>query len=197
MIVQADDIEVESDIDCLIDVESELNPFTVVVDTREQSPWHFTGIRGSGGAPLIVPLSRDRSLKSGDYSILGLEDLISIERKSVSDWFGSIGRERQRFEAEMERLSSLQFAAVVIEGGWNELLLERPGTQMTAKSVSRTIAAWSVRYGVHFFPCLNRRHAELFAFSLLSLFWRDREREIADLLDGIGKPSRKRKHTAK
>ena len=76
-------------------------PFTVIIGSREQAPFQFTGIEGGGkdaGRPLIVETRID-GLESGDYSIAGLEPRISIERKSVGDFFGSIGSGRQRFEA--------------------------------------------------------------------------------------------------
>lgn len=155
-------------------------PFVVIVDSREQSPFLFTGIEAEGkdaGRPLVVD-TQVAGLKTGDYSIAGLESQLSIERKSVGDFFGSIGGDRPRFEREMERLAELDFAAVVIEGDWRELLIDRPNNvQVPGKVASRTIASWSIRYGVHFFPMTSRRHAELFTFQLLSMFWRQCERQ--------------------
>lgn len=162
------------------------NPFTVLVDTREQAPWDFSGLEGGGpqaGRPLIVE-TRVETLASGDYSIAGCEARMAIERKSVADWFGSIGKGRERFEREMERLSKLDFAAVVIEGGWHEIVLEPPSnTKVTGKMSSKTIASWCQRYGVHFFPMTSRRHAELFTFSLLEMYWRQRENRIKAAID--------------
>lgn len=152
-------------------------PFQIFIDTREQAPYRFTGMQDDNGRPLIVPLITDVALASGDYSIAGLEDRVAIERKSLSDWFQSIGRERDRFEREMQRLAEMKFAAVVIEGDWESILLRPPNsTQVSPKVASRTIASWSIRYGVHFYPTMNRRHAELWTFSLLSMFWRQHQR---------------------
>lgn len=161
-------------------------PFVVVVDSSEQAPFVFSGIEAEGkdkGRPMQVG-TVVKSLDSGDYSIVGLESRVSVERKSVSDWFGSIGSGRDRFEREMQRLSEFDFAAVVIEGGWNELLIDRPNTtQVSGKVASRTIASWSIRYGVHFYPCISRRHAELWTFTLLSMFWRQWEKRQQQLID--------------
>jgi ERCC4-type nuclease len=120
-------------------------------------------------------------LQTGDYSILGAESRISIERKSVSDFYGSIGSDRERFEREMVRLAAMEFAAVVIEGDWRELLIDRPDTiQMSAKSASHTILSWSIRYGVHFFPCMGRRHAELVTFGLLRHWWKQEQERVKE-----------------
>jgi len=159
-------------------------PFSVVIDTREQAPFMFTGIETNAPHRPLDVLTVRQALPSGDYSIEGMEKRVAIERKSVSDWFGSIGGDRTRFEAEVERLSHYEYAAVVIEGGWQELLIDRPSnTQVPGIVSSRTIASWDIRYGVRFYPCMNRRHAELFTFALLSMFWRQDQRKKESLID--------------
>lgn len=154
------------------DTEVSVCPFRIIVDTREQAPWHFLEMPGYQ----VVPIITSRCLQTGDYSIENLEERIAIERKSVSDFYGSIGSGRERFEREMERLAKFEFAAVVIEGDWQQLLIDRPQSiRMSPAAASGTIAAWSIRYGVHFFPCMSRRHAELWAFRLLHQFWRQQQ----------------------
>lgn len=151
-------------------------PAEIVIDTREQAPFSFMS---------IDPWDRidvtHQALKTGDYSIVGYESRITVERKSISDFYGSIGSDRERFEREMVRLSQMEFAAVVIEGGWRELLVDRPDTiQMSARSASGTIYSWSVRYGVHFFPCDGRRHAEITTFRLLWHFYKQQQEKESE-----------------
>jgi len=150
--------------------------FKVVVDTREQAPWRFTG------HPLpIVETITDRALKTGDYSIAGLEHRFAIERKSVNDFYHSIGSDRERFEREMVRLANMDFAAVVIEGDWMELTVDRPDTiRMSVKAAVNTVASWSIRYGVHFMPCPSRRFAEIWSFRLMEQFWKQVQKEGAE-----------------
>ena len=149
--------------------------FKVVVDTREQAPWRFTG------HPLpIIETITDRALKTGDYSIHGLEHRFAVERKSVGDFLHSIGSDRERFEREMERLANMDYAAVVIEGGWEDLVINLPeNSRMNPRSISGTIFAWSVRYGVHFWPMPSRRFAEVAAFRLMEQFWKRVQKEGA------------------
>lgn len=148
-------------------------PFTIIVDTREQAPYHFCGIPDDrSGQTIVVPIT-NKALPSGDYSIEGMESRVAIERKSHADFLGSIGAGRERFQREMERLKDYEFAAVVIEADWNQLInLPPSSSQIPAKVVTRTIQSWSIRYGVHFFTCMNRRHAELMTFRLLERFWK-------------------------
>lgn len=63
---------------------------TVVIDTREQAPFAFT----SSVAVVRAPLA------AGDYSILGYEHLVAVERKSHADAWGSVynAASRRRIE---------------------------------------------------------------------------------------------------
>lgn len=94
-------------------------PYTVLIDTREQTPWLFTGLHADasrGSRPLVVPVQRQCLGNGlGDYSILGHEPnrvsgvavppgesgpgavpslavvpRLSIERKSIQDCIGTI-----------------------------------------------------------------------------------------------------------
>lgn len=148
-------------------------PFTVVTDTREQAPFAFMSIEPWDEIRVVRS-----ALATGDYSIHGFEDRISIERKSVSDFYGSIGGDRERFEREMVRMKTMKYAAVVIEG----LIEDRPETVvMSAKSGTHTALSWSIRYGVHFHECkYGRREAELKTFHLLRHFWKQEQERISE-----------------
>ncbi|MBD3348418.1 MAG: hypothetical protein GF400_04385 [Candidatus Eisenbacteria bacterium] len=89
-------------------------PFTVVVDTREQDPFDFRGIDDRRGRVFDVATDRHK-LDSGDYSILGHEDEVAVERKTKADIYGTIGKGRERFEREIERLSAMPAPAIVIQ----------------------------------------------------------------------------------
>lgn len=84
----------------------------IVVDTREQVPWTF---EGQG-----VTTSRAK-LPAGDYSVLGLEHRVAIERKSLDDFVGTVLRERNRFYIELEHLRSFDFRAVIVEASVREI----------------------------------------------------------------------------
>lgn len=152
-------------------------PFIVVVDTREQAPFAFQNVDDRFDIVNVV----NKALPTGDYSIVGFEDRISIERKSVSDFYCSIGAERERFEREAVRLAAMEFAAVVIEGNWKDLWDDRPDTiQMSAKSATHTILSWQIRYGIHFHLSEHRRHAEVATFHLLRHFWKQDQERIKE-----------------
>ena len=140
----------------------------IVIDTREQLPYTFRAINPP-------PDTIRKALASGDYSIEGFEDQIAIERKSKVDFYGSVGRGRRRFEAELERLSKFEYAAVVIEAEWRDLLIPPARSRLNKKTITRGIAAWNQRYGVSFYTVPNRAFAERWTYILLERFWRDHD----------------------
>lgn len=152
----------------------------VKTDTREQSPYTFEGIGwdkadgGGEGRTLTVETVRG-TLASGDYSLLGYERRVAVERKSLADLYGTLGQGRARFERELERLKDYDFAAVVVEASLLEIVTSPPPhTEMSPKAVYRSIIAWSVRYPrIHWFPCDNRRLAEITTFRLLERFLKE------------------------
>ena len=161
-------------------------PFTIVVDSREQAPYQFSDLPLTGrdrGKRLIVPVVV-RGLPAGDYSIDGLERVVAVERKSLEDLYGTLAAGRGRFEREIERLSELEFAAVVIEADVREVWRPaefHPGwrSKLNPRSVEGTIVAWSVRYpGVHWWFMGSRRAAEVRVWGVLERVWRERQGRI-------------------
>ena len=127
---------------------------------------------------MIEPLPKTtiRGLKSGDYSIDGFEDRVAVERKSLSDLYGSLGTGRDRFEREMVRLKDFEFAAVVIEAPWSTIINKPPSrSRLKAVSVVATIIAWMQRYRVHWITCPNRIFAEKITHRILDRWYRDEE----------------------
>jgi ERCC4-type nuclease len=159
-------------------------PFRVVVDSNEAA--HGTDYTFSNlpvrsecqSAALVVPRVV-RHLETGDYSIDGWEDRICVERKTLEDLYGTLGKGRERFEREFERMRAMPFAAVVVEASWQEICRPqqfRPGwrSELHPRSVWGTVFAWSQRYQhIHWFTMGSRRLAEMATYEILERFWRD------------------------
>lgn len=164
-----------------------INPFTVIVDTREQAPWSFQNLRADSSQkyrPLVVFTER-KGLESGDYTIKGYEDQFSIERKSLADAFSTFTVDRERFERELERLNKMRFAVIIVEAGFDTIIagperLDRSDRQrqVIGKTVFRSILAWQQRFSrVHWCLMPGRQFAEHTAFRHMQRFWEDREWE--------------------
>ena len=79
----------------------------IIVDTREQQPLDFEFF----GAE-----AERRGLKTGDYSVEGLEDKLVIERKrSTGELYMCFGKEWPRFKRELERMADVPHAYLVFE----------------------------------------------------------------------------------
>ena len=133
----------------------------IVVDTREQKPYRFDQFE------VTV-----KALATGDYSLVGFEDQIAIERKTKNDAYSSIGRGRARFERELERLARLNYAAIVIEASLTDFLQAPRFSRMNSRVAVKSILAWSVKYGVNVFFACDRRHGNALTGQLLEKCWR-------------------------
>ena len=131
----------------------------IVVDTREQKPYRFTRCQV-------------KTLPTGDYSLVGLEDCIAIERKSAADLAGSLGSGRARFRRELERLAQLDYAAIVVEASLKQLLQPPPFSRMHPKAVVNSMLAWSVQYRMPVFFAGDRAHGHAVTYQLLTKYWR-------------------------
>lgn len=134
--------------------------FVIAIDTREQKPYKFDH-------PSVVT-----SLKTGDYSIVGFENKICVERKSKQDAYGTIGNGRARFERELKRMVWFDYAAIVIECSLKNFLTPPVYSALHPNSAINSLVSWSIRYGVHVFFCHNRRYASALTFRILEKYWR-------------------------
>ena len=142
-------------------------PFTIIIDTNEQLPYDFKSIKPQ-------PMTERKKLKTGDYSVQGLESLITVERKTLVDLFGSLGNGRKRFEKEFQRMSEMKYAVLMIENDYKTMFGNPPSHSMIApKKIFRSLLAWSQRYNVHVWPMWNRGAAEKVTYLILKRFYDD------------------------
>lgn len=77
--------------------------FTIIIDTREQKPWTFEN-----------HTTANHKLDTGDYSIQGLENLVTIERKrNVAEIANNITE--SRFQDVIDRLSKIKYSFILLE----------------------------------------------------------------------------------
>lgn len=134
-----------------------------VQDSREQDGWsrEWATMSNWDGRPINSDQVQVGTLKTGDYSLVGHENEIAIERKSLSDWWGSITFGRERLLAEIDRGRSLKFFAVIIEASWLDLCRDNPRIhRMSGKTSGRTLLSWRIKFPwCHFVTADGRREA--------------------------------------
>jgi len=141
----------------------------IITDTREQAPYEFTDYD--------VAVVR-ATLPCGDYSIPGAEHIVSIERKMLDDLISCLmGKNRDRFERELNRLRPYQVAAVVVEAGWQDISRGRYTSNMKPQSALQSVIAMQVRHNVPFMFCGDRSGAQYVTHGLLSKYHREIEKQ--------------------
>ena len=157
-------------------IPAELRPDQVVavVDTREQLPLALHPLRVEVG-----------TLATGDYSVLGLENVVAVERKSLSDLLGCIGGERERFEKEVQRLLAYPVRAIIIESTWGQIEAGNWKSKVTASAAIGSLLGW-VAAGVPIIMAENHERAGRYVSRLLFTAARRRWRELRTLAAAVG-----------
>lgn len=85
----------------------------IVIDTREQTPWHFDECFAS------VSIG---TLRIGDYALRG-DVGFAVERKSLDDFLGTISSGWKRFTREIDRAKAAGFVLpIVVEARFEDCL---------------------------------------------------------------------------
>jgi ERCC4-type nuclease len=142
-----------------------LNDFTIIVDTREQTPWEFANHTVSS-----------KKLDTGDYSVEGLENVFAIERKrTVSEIANNITE--KRFIDVLNRLQTFQHKFILLEFTLNNVLDYPVGStvpkkmwnslKITGKYILKYLTEINIKYGIHTIYCGNRDNAEDVALCIM------------------------------
>jgi DNA excision repair protein ERCC-4 len=127
-----------------------------VIDSREQTPLDLS--------PLVVVTKK---LDAGDYSIVGLESRVAIERKTMSDLIGTLTFGRERFERELDRLASYERALILVEGDLSDVIEGRYRSTVRPQCIVGSFASFFARWGVTTVFVGNRRNAQIMARAFL------------------------------
>ena len=143
-----------------------MNPrVTVLIDTREQCP-----------LPIVGYPIETATLPVGDYGIRGFSDWSNpafiVERKSLDDLCGSLGKGRARFLREVEKLRQFRFRALLIEGTRATIEAHDYRSEISPASVLSTLDALAVRTNLHVYWCEDAEGAARQLESLVRQFTR-------------------------
>jgi ERCC4-type nuclease len=154
---------------------AELKPeqVTAIVDTREQTPLDVSPLRSITG-----------TLTTGDYSILGLESVVAIERKSLLDLLGCIGGERERFDREVIRLLAYPVRCLVVESSWSDLERGEWRSKITPAAAVGSVLGW-IAMGLPVIMADSHARAGKYVSRLLFTAARRRWRECRSLAGTI------------
>jgi len=119
----------------------------VLVDTREQTPFPL-----AENHPNWIGGEERVKLGAGDYSIDGMQDILSLERKSLADAIGSTMAGRARFIRSCERLAAYRWKAIIIEATYEDMktaysLNDDLVTEAHPNAVCGTLCAIEAKFG--------------------------------------------------
>jgi len=152
------------------------------VDSREQAPYRFD--------PASVAVTR-QALPAGDYSVLGMETEIAVERKSLKDFVSTVIHARDRFKRELEKLRAYAVACVVIEADLRDVVLGRYRSRAHPNAILASALAIYVDYGIPVFFCSDREIASRFVMGLLLRYHKEKVQRMPEEEGGIDHDCRK------
>jgi ERCC4-type nuclease len=117
----------------------------IVIDTREQAPFDFAGLSNWVGG------TTRRKLDAGDYSVVGMERLLRLERKSLTDLITTLMQYRTRFLKECEALARFRHPALLVEATYEDVKSFYNDELCTAahlNAVSGSLDALEARFGI-------------------------------------------------
>jgi ERCC4-type nuclease len=117
----------------------------VLIDTRERAPFNFSRF------PNWIDGDKRQKLDAGDYSLQGMEKLLSLERKSLSDLITTLMHQRPRFFRMCEQLAKYRWRALLIEASYEDIKTpydEQYETLAHPNAVSGTLDALEARFGI-------------------------------------------------
>lgn len=128
-----------------------MNEYQIVTDSREQSKL------------FSEKESITKGLKTGDYSIEGYEACFAIERKSLPDLFGTLGKGHNIFKKELERAQSMDYFAILVIGTYDQIKTKKFPNSFRSKMRGYVVASIlmkiHVKYGVPVFFAEDEKKA--------------------------------------
>ena len=152
----------------------------VLVDSREQRPFSFAGPRYEGVEVETAALT------IGDYSLGGLADKVAVERKELPDLVQCLGRERERFERELQRGAALDAFVVVVEASWADLAAGRYRSRLNPHAACQSVLAFSGRYRLPFLFAGSRAAAEYVTWGFLRQYLEGARRRWSSIVKAHG-----------
>jgi len=146
-------------------VTSSKPEYTVIIDSREKKNYEF-----KNSVVDTIPL--------GDYSISGFEGEIAIERKSLSDLFGTLGGGHNRFKNELMQAQDLDYFAIVIDGTLEQIqkkdFPKSYKSRMQGYVIIKQLFSISVRYKIPVFFAADRKEGKKIVKEILEAYLRSK-----------------------
>ncbi len=150
---------------------------TAKIDTREQLPLDLTPMKVITG-----------TMPTADYTIVGLENYVVGERKSAEDMLGCIGRERERFDREVQRMLAYPCRVLIVEAGWQFFERGEWRGNVTSAAAIGSLLGW-IAHGLPIIMAYDHeragRYMARFLFTAAKRRWRESRELMARCLEAM------------
>lgn len=153
-------------------VDLRVEDVVCIADRREQRPLQLE-LRTIPG-----------TLPTGDYTVAGCEALICVERKELNDLVACVGRERERFERELQRMRAYECRVIVIEATREDVEQQRYRGQVSPSAILGSVYSWVAR-GITVEWAGDRQQAAKAVSRILFCAARERWRQLRSLTEGL------------
>jgi ERCC4-type nuclease len=102
----------------------------IIIDTREQTPWGF---------PVELATTKRGTLPAGDYALDG-DYGFAVERKSLHDFIGTVVREWDRFNRELERMAHFPARVIIVEASFHNIIHHEYDAQVIPALIIKRVA---------------------------------------------------------
>jgi len=144
--------------------------YTVIKDTREKDGYFFKEYDQCAG--MVV-----ETMKTGDYTLKGMEDFLCIERKaSAAEISNNLGRKKKPFQAEMERMQKFEHSFILCEFSLDDVIKfpENSGipkakqkyVKVTGKYILKCLIEFQLWYNTKIIFCGSKYNSFLVANSI-------------------------------
>jgi hypothetical protein len=136
----------------------------IIRDTREKEPWNLSFFPD-------VKEYRTQGLKTGDYTMWGYQDIVSIERKrNTSEIAINLGKKWKTFEKELKRLEPIPYKYIICEFPESDLDIfpENSGVpkklwptlRMSSGFLKMRLYTETIKYNIQLIFSANKSEAE-------------------------------------
>jgi DNA excision repair protein ERCC-4 len=119
------------------------------------------------------------TLSTGDFSLPGCDEWISIERKEFNDLVACLCSSRERFTKELQRAARIKSLFVICEGSYDDLLRGNYRSEMNPKAAWESVLALQHRFGIPFLMAGSVQVAARLCESIL-MRWRKEHTKVLE-----------------
>jgi len=128
----------------------------IIRDSRERDGYNFRKTVSCAGMKV-------KKLDYGDYTLEGLEDYVIIERKnSIDELCSCLGKQRDRFMRELDRMDHVKYKFIIVEGYWSDIYKRHRFTRMHPNAILGNLFSIMMRRGIHIIFGGTKKRAQQF-----------------------------------